>query len=725
MDFDTDVKYARLITPQQPPAAAAAAERPAAANADAPAGEPAAAAAAVETEADALAELTGAAASMTSAAALESSAAASSSSQSSSSSDVANNAAAGKLPQHTQANKKATKASKKPSGTRNFHTGRATLLPVFPTPSAEFLAARAPMPVFGQKGRPVISVAPMVDVTDRHYRYMFRLISRHTLLYTPMIVDNALQRAPHAATLYTDHQAMEHPLVAQLGGNEAASMARAAKICEAQGFQAININVGCPAPSAIGHAYGACLMSDPDFHLVCRAMVDAVKIPVSVKCRIGLNKEESWEFFEAFIQRCYEQGGIRHFIIHARKALLNLKSAGKNLTVPPLNYDFVYRLKKEYPDCVVELNGGVESLEAAAVHVEKGGVDGVMFGRLAWKQPYLFSGVDQKFYGSTEQPLTRLEVVEKYLAYVEKEWEKNVKEIAEFEARHAAAIAEATAEAKRDPAAAVAKAVAALNKQAPPVQQQQQQEHGSEEAKEQQVQPPLPSLHQQPQQNHSELVAAAVAADAAVSAAQAAGIPMPGLRHGDTYLSRFAPHQLDPRQLLRPLGYLYTHEPGYRRFRLLFEEGLLRHKDWPLRHIVERAMAAVEPPPPREWGPKDSGYEYSAAAKAEMDAARLALAQGGAAAAARAHAQGKTHALDFINGGLESAKGASAPGASIVAAAVAASASASSASVSKLSAAEVESLSAQLAASTLSATDGEAQCSAAAAAKSASAAAAP
>jgi len=663
MDFDTGDKFARIRQPEPPaaPAAAAASSEPAT-EARATDAAAAAAPAAAEASASSLDAPTDAA-----------------SADGSDAASAPTSATAGKLPQHTQANTKAPKAARPRPGTRGFSTqagGRAVVLPVFPTPSAEFLAARAPMPEFG-KGRPVISVAPMVDVTDRHYRYLLRLISKHTLLYTPMIVDNALQRAPHAHALYTEHRAMEHPVVAQLGGNEAESMARAAKILEAQGFQAVNINVGCPAPSAIGHAYGACLMSDPTFPRVCRAMVDAVRVPVTVKCRIGLNKDESWEFFEAFIRRCYTEGGIRHFVIHARKALLNLKSAGKNLTVPPLNYSFVYRLKQAYPDCIIELNGGVDSLDAAAEHLAQG-VDGVMFGRLAWKQPYVFSGVDQRFFGEKEPPLSRKEVAEKYLAYVEEEWERNQREIREFEEKNAAALAKARSEFPAEADAASAAAPEAL---------------------------PTPD----------PLVAAAVAADAAVSASSlpagakertkassAASETVPGLRHGQPMLSLVAPAPLDPRQLLRPIGYLYTHEPGYRRFRLLFEEGLLRHRDWSLRHIVERAMAAVEPPPLREWGTKDAGFEYCAQAKAEMDAARLALSQGGQAAAARAHAQGKKHALDFIN----SANGSNGAAASAAAAATAGDKA-------------DESLCAELAATSLKAADGETQCSAASAASAA------
>jgi tRNA-dihydrouridine synthase A len=490
----------------------------------------------------------------------------------------------------------------------------------------------------------------MVDVTDRHYRYMMRLITKHTLLYTPMIVDNALIRAPHAHALYTEHQAMEHPLVAQLGGSDAGSLARAAQICQAQGFQAININVGCPAPSASGHSYGACLMSQPDFPLAVRAVTQAVTIPVSIKCRIGLNKEESYEFFRNFVRQCHTLGGVQHFIIHARKAMLNLKSAGKNLTIPPLNYDFVYRLKEEFPHLHVELNGGVETLDQVAEHLARG-VDGVMLGRAAWKQPYTFSGVDARFYNDPTPPLTRKQVAEEYLLYVEREWERNVREIAEFHAKHGLSV---------DGAAPVAAATV---------------------------------------DGQSAQVHAAVAADAANieaqsssqrTAASASEESNGGLRHGESYLSQLCPAALDPRTLLRPIGYLYTHEPGYRRFRLLFEEGLLHHRDWTLRHILERAMAAVEPPPARDWGVKDAGshhsgratharararsaqlsrcqggsdgarrssqsayvfvhdhffcrfsYEYTAAAKAEMDRAREALAAGGPAAAARAaaHAQ--------------------------------------------------------------------------------------
>lgn len=452
---------------------------------------------------------------------------------------------------------------------------RPVVYPTFPVPTSEFLGARAPM----RRSGPIISVAPMVDVTDRHYRYMMRLITKHTLLYTPMIVDNALIRAPHAHSLYTEHQALEHPLVAQLGGSDADSLARAAQICQAQGFQAININVGCPAPSASGHSYGACLMSQPDFPLAVRAVTQAVTIPVSIKCRIGLNKEESYEFFRNFIHQCHTVGGVNHFVVHARKALLNLRSAGKNLTVPPLNYDFVYRIKEEFPHLHIELNGGVDSLDQVAEHLSRG-VDGVMMGRAAWKQPYTFADVDARFYGDSTPPLSRKEVAEQYLLYVEREWEKNVREIAEFNAKHGLSVDGAAP----SPAASAATTTGT----------------GADE--------------------QSAQVHAAAAADAANSEAQSSSQRTAasaseeangGLRHGESYLSQLCPPALDPRTLLRPIGYLYTHEPGYRRFRLLFEEGLLRHRDWSLRHILERAMAAVEPPPPRDWGVKDAGSKHN------------------------------------------------------------------------------------------------------------------
>ena len=458
--------------------------------------------------------------------------------------------------------------STKPAKPVNSSRNRPSVLPCFPQPTPEFLAARALLP---GPGVPTVAVAPMVDVSDRHFRFLLRLISKRVVLYTPMIVDNALCRAPHANALFTQHQAMEHPLVAQLGGSEAAGLVAAARRCEAQGFQAINLNVGCPAPSAIGHKYGACLMSEPSFPSVVRQVVDAVSIPVTIKCRIGLNANDSYEFFKSFVTACHEIGGVTHFIVHARKAILNLKSAGKNLTIPKLNYDFVRQIKAEMPHLRIEINGGVDSVEQAKEHIDSG-LDGVMIGRLAWKHPYALSTVDKLIYGDDTPPLSRIEIARRYIEYIEQEWAQNQKELAEY--------AEWT---EKENAAAEAKAAA------------------------------------EP---------AAASGDAPDGESEATRAPLKE--------SPFPiPHPLDARTLIKPLGYLWTHEPGYRHFRLLLEEGLLRHQEWSMREILERAIAAVEPPPARQWGDKDEGFEYSPAAKEEMKQAQAALAAGGAAAQAR------------------------------------------------------------------------------------------
>lgn len=260
-----------------------------------------------------------------------------------------------------------------------------------------------------------LCVAPMMDWTDRHCRFFFRLISRHTLLYTEMVTTGAVLHGKRDRLL--DFTPAEHPVALQLGGSEPADLAASARIGEEWGYDEINLNVGCPSDRVQSGRFGACLMAEPD--LVARgvaAMREAVRIPVTVKSRIAIDDLEEWPTLEDFVRRVSAAGCTR-FIVHARKAWLQGLSPKENRDVPPLRYDLVHRLKAEYPHLDISLNGGIKTLDAAAEHL--GRVDGVMMGRAPYESPYLLADADRRFFGGTQAPLTRHEVVDAMLPYIE------------------------------------------------------------------------------------------------------------------------------------------------------------------------------------------------------------------------------------------------------------------------------------------------------------------
>jgi tRNA-dihydrouridine synthase A len=262
-----------------------------------------------------------------------------------------------------------------------------------------------------------ISVAPMLDVTDRHARYLLRLLTRRTLLYTEMVTTGALLHGDAARHL--DHDPAEHPLALQLGGSEPAAMAACARLGARWGFDEINVNVGCPSPRVQSGAFGACLMAEPETVADCvRAMVDAVAVPVTVKTRIGIDERDSYEALAGFVDTVAE-AGCRTFVIHARKAWLAGLSPAENRSVPPLRYDVVYRLKRDFPDLRVILNGGVTRLDAAREHL--GQVDGVMIGRAAYENAYLLAEADRVIFGEPAPPPQRCAVLRDYVDYVERE----------------------------------------------------------------------------------------------------------------------------------------------------------------------------------------------------------------------------------------------------------------------------------------------------------------
>jgi tRNA-dihydrouridine synthase A len=259
-------------------------------------------------------------------------------------------------------------------------------------------------------GRWRMSVAPMMDWTDRHCRYFHRLLSRRALLYTEMMTTGALVHGD--VPRHLDFNAEEHPVALQLGGSDAAELAHCARLGEQWGYDEINLNCGCPSERVQRGSFGACLMAEPQLVADCvKAMVDAVQIPVTVKHRIGIDKGENYDFVRDFVGTV-SQAGCNVFLVHARNAWLKGLSPKENREVPPLRYDFVRRLKIDFPELVFAVNGGITT--TAQVDEQLEAVDGVMVGREAYHNPWWLAEWDARFYGEPEGELTR-EIVEEHM----------------------------------------------------------------------------------------------------------------------------------------------------------------------------------------------------------------------------------------------------------------------------------------------------------------------
>jgi tRNA-dihydrouridine synthase A len=262
-----------------------------------------------------------------------------------------------------------------------------------------------------------LSVAPMMDRTDRHFRYFMRQISRQTLLYTEMVTAQAIKFGDLEKLLGFSHE--EGPIVLQVGGDNPVELANCARLAQEWGYKEINLNVGCPSSRVQDGNFGACLMLDPDRVADCvSAMKAATRIPVTVKHRIGVDEQDSYEAMAKFVTTVAAAGCDR-FSVHARKAWLQGLSPKENRDIPPLRYEDVHRLKREHPQIWIEINGGFLTLEQAKPQLLE--VDAVMIGRAAYDNPYLFSEADHDFYRSPNEPLTRHEVVESMYPYIE-EW---------------------------------------------------------------------------------------------------------------------------------------------------------------------------------------------------------------------------------------------------------------------------------------------------------------
>tara|TARA_A100001011_G_scaffold370902_1_gene427692 strand:+ start:983 stop:1975 length:993 start_codon:yes stop_codon:yes gene_type:complete len=267
-----------------------------------------------------------------------------------------------------------------------------------------------------------VSVAPMMDCTDRHERYFLRLISKNILLYTEMIVDEAISRGDKKKLL--EFNVNEKPVALQIGGSSPKLLAEATKIGEDFGYDEINLNLGCPSRKVEKNKFGACLMKEPNLVADCLSKMQAItKLPVTIKTRIGYDNVEDYENFYKFIS-ILKSTGIKTFIIHARKAMLGKFTPKQNLNIPPLKYDYVYNLKKDFPNEEIIINGGISSTEEISSHLNK--VDGVMIGRAAYHTPYLLADIEREIFKNENIP-SRQEVIENLIPYVKDELKKGTR----------------------------------------------------------------------------------------------------------------------------------------------------------------------------------------------------------------------------------------------------------------------------------------------------------
>ncbi|MGR5179220.1 tRNA dihydrouridine(20/20a) synthase DusA [Vibrio parahaemolyticus] len=262
-----------------------------------------------------------------------------------------------------------------------------------------------------------LSVAPMLDWTDRHCRYFHRLLSSQTLLYTEMVTTGAIIHGKGDFLAFNEE---EHPVALQLGGSNPTDLATCAKLAQERGYDEVNLNVGCPSDRVQNGRFGACLMAEPDLVAECvAAMREVVDIPVTVKTRIGIDDQDSYEFLTKFVSTVSEKGGVGQFTIHARKAWLSGLSPKENREIPPLDYPRAYQIKKDFPHLNVAVNGGVKTLEESLQHLQH--LDGVMIGREAYQNPYILAQVDQLIFGVDTPVKKRKQIVEEMYPYIERQ----------------------------------------------------------------------------------------------------------------------------------------------------------------------------------------------------------------------------------------------------------------------------------------------------------------
>lgn len=263
----------------------------------------------------------------------------------------------------------------------------------------------------------------MLDWTDRHCRYFLRLLSSETVLYTEMVTTGAII---YGKGDYLSFDEAEHPVVLQLGGSDPSDMAKCALIAQQKGYDEININVGCPSDRVKNGSFGACLMAQPDAVASCvKAMREAVDIPLTVKCRIGIDDMDDDQGLTDFVSPLIE-AGVKHIIVHARKAWLKGLSPKENRDIPPLNYERVYRLKKQFPGLFISINGGIKTIDEVKQHLAH--VDGVMMGREVYSNPFILQLVDSAIFTSHNRPpVSREFVIEQMSAYIHQQSAKGVR----------------------------------------------------------------------------------------------------------------------------------------------------------------------------------------------------------------------------------------------------------------------------------------------------------
>ena len=268
----------------------------------------------------------------------------------------------------------------------------------------------------------LVSVAPMMDCTDRHERFFLRLISKNTLLYTEMIVDEAINRGDKKKLL--EFNINEKPVALQLGGSSPKLLSKATKVGEDFGYDEINLNLGCPSKKVEKNKFGACLMKEPNLVADClSAMMAVTKLPITIKTRIGYDNVEDYENLYNFITKL-KKTGVKTFIIHARKALLGKFTPKQNLNIPPLKYDYVYKLKKDFPSEEIIINGGITSVSQIKPFLEK--TDGVMIGRAAYHTPYMLADIEKEIFNNNDIP-SRQQVIEQLIPYIKTEIEKGTR----------------------------------------------------------------------------------------------------------------------------------------------------------------------------------------------------------------------------------------------------------------------------------------------------------
>ncbi len=267
-----------------------------------------------------------------------------------------------------------------------------------------------------------LSIAPMMDCTDRHFRVLMRQITKKSLLYTEMIVAQALHYSKNRSKLL-DFDEIEHPIAIQLGGDNPKLLAEAAQMAEDWGYDEINLNVGCPSPKVKSGNFGACLMGKPQIVAKCiEAMKNSCKIPITVKHRLGIDNLDSDEYLMQFVDNCSIAGADR-FIVHARKAWLNGLNPKENRTIPPLEYERVQKLKNKRPGLIIELNGGINTIKECIQTLKT--FDGAMVGRAAYSHPYIWTKIDSMIYGQKEKYLSRSTIIKKIIPFAEKHLEND------------------------------------------------------------------------------------------------------------------------------------------------------------------------------------------------------------------------------------------------------------------------------------------------------------